>query len=134
MVGIVTRLDSSSKLDEFEGKVVSVDLEMGLQDRKQYHVQIEPTSFKLESATGHAHEWISLSPRATEEGIPQGSVMDKYLMQVEICISAAKQAKTVGDAMKMLVGKTFKFKKLKLGRDFNGQPAREYICPVMLIR
>jgi hypothetical protein len=126
---LVTRTEAT-RIDEFEGKVVSVKLEMGIEDRRQYHIEIEPTSFKSTSATGKIHEWIALSPKSTEEAVPQGSVMDRYLTQVEICVSGAKNCKTVGEELKMLEGKKFKFKKLKLGKDFNGQPAKEYIVPV----
>jgi len=120
-------------LSEFVGKVKSAELETGLEDRKQYHIVIEPEGIKVSGPTGALHEWIGLSDKATEEKVPQGSVMDRYLTQIEICISEAKKAPTVGAAFNLLVGKKFRFKKLKLGRDFDGHKAKEYIVPVSLI-
>jgi hypothetical protein len=125
---MVERVEGGKALQEFEAKVISVELEHGVEDRRQYHIKMD--------RGGDAkilNEWISLSPRATEETIQQGSVIDRFLTQLEICIKAAKSAKTVGDAMKMMEGKKFRFQRIKLGKDFNGQPAREYYVPVALL-
>lgn len=118
-------------LSDFEGKVVSVEFESGGDEtRRQYHIKIDPTSIKVGGLTNLIHEWCPLSPKATEEQVPQGSVMDRYLTHVEIVVPEAKKVAKIGDALKLLIGKTFQFKKLKLGKDFNGQPAKEYIVPV----
>lgn len=130
---MVERSEMSNKLDEFDGIVTSVELETGVSDRMQYHITIKPTSFEVKSPSGAMHEWIPRSPKATEESVPQGSVMDRYLTQVEICISAAKKAVTIEAALKLCVGKKFRFKRLKLGKDFEGHPARDYIVPVALL-
>lgn len=128
---MVQRTESNKKLDDFEGKVVSVELEEGIDQRKQYHITIDPIGFKVGGATGKLHEWIGLSPRATQEQVPQGSVMDRYLQQIEICLGKpARDAATVDVALKMLAGKKFKFSRIKLGKDFDGKSAREYIVPV----
>ena len=130
---MVDRVESK-RLDEFEGKVESVEMEQGIEERRQYHVVIEPVGFEINSATKRLHEWVPLSPRATEDSVPQGSVMDRYLTQVEICISAAKRAKTVKEALQLMVGHTLKFKRIKLGKDFEGHAAKEYIVPVALLK
>jgi len=120
-------------LEEFEGTVESIEFETGIEDRKQYHIYIDPIDIEIKGATGKLHEWVPMSPKATEESVPQGSVMDRYLTQVEICISAAKKSKTIKEALGLMKGKKFKFKRLKLGKDFEGHPAREYIVPVALV-
>ena len=130
---MVERIEAGQKMDEVEAVVESVTLEQGVEDRRQYHVVMDPKNVTIKGATGRLHEWIGLSPRASEESIPQGSVMDRYLTQVEICIKGAKSCKTVADELKMMEGKKFRFKKIKLGKDFNGQPAREYFVPVALL-
>ena len=121
----------SAKLDEFEGIVESVTKEEGMNDNKQYHIVINPTNVTVAGKTGRIHEWVPMSKRATEEAVPQGCVMDRYLQQVEVCIREAKTCKTVGEELGMLNGKKFRFKKIKLGKDFDGHPAREYAVPVM---
>jgi hypothetical protein len=128
-------MESIGKLDEFEAIVESVELEHGIEDRKQYHIVMEPTSFKLSetSKTGKLHEWLPVSPKSSEEAVPQGSVMDRYLTQIEICIKGAKSCKTIKEELSMMVGKKFKFRRIKLGKDFNGQPAREYSVPVAVL-
>ena len=120
-------------LEEFEGTVDNIEMEQGIEDRKQYHIYIDPIDIEIKGATGKLHEWVPMSPKATEESVPQGSVMDRYLTQVEICISAAKKSKTIKEALGLMKGKKFKFKRLKLGKDFEGHPAREYIVPVALV-
>jgi len=127
---VVQRVEATGKMDEFEAIVESVELETGIQDRKQYHIVMNPTSVEVKGATGRMHEWLPVSPRATEEAVPQGSVMDRYLTQVEICVKGAKTCKTIKEELGLMVGKKFRFKKIKLGKDFNGQPAREYSVPV----
>jgi hypothetical protein len=125
---MVERIEGGKALSEIECVVVSVELEHGVEDRRQYHIKMDRgNDAKI------IHEWIGLSPKATEETIQQGSVMDRFLTQLEICVKAAKSAKTVGEAMKLMVGKKFRMTKVKLGKDFNGQPAREYYVPVALL-
>lgn len=131
---MVLRQESTGKLEEFEGIVEKVELEMGIEDRKQYHITIDPTSVKVAGATGKLHEWIPVSQKSTEEKVPLGSVIERYLQQVEICISEAKKAPTIKEALNLMVGKKFKFKKIKLGKDFEGHPARDYSVPVMLLQ
>ena len=120
-------------LEEFEGVVEDIQFETGIEDRRQYHLIIDATSIEVGGATGKIHEWIPMSPKCTEEIVPQQSVMDRFLQQLEIVISAAKKANTVKDAFGLMKGKKFKFKRLKLGKDFEGHSAKEYIVPVALL-
>lgn len=129
---MVERVESSG-LTEFVGTVEDVQLEEGIEGRKQYHLTIEPHDIEVKGATGRFHEWVAMSPKCTEDKVPQGSVMDRYLTQIEICISEAKKATTIEEAFGMLKGKKFKFSRVKLGKDFDGHAAKEYIVPVALI-
>jgi hypothetical protein len=131
---LVQRVEMSGGLDDFEGVVDSVELEAGIDDRRQYHVRINPTSFKVKGPTQQVHEWIPMSPRSTEEAVPQGSVVDRYLMQLEIALPEVKAVAKVGDALKRMEGKKFHFKRLKLGKDFDGKKAKDYIVPVGLVK
>jgi hypothetical protein len=85
---------------------------------------------EIKGKTGMLHEWIRSPPTSTNESVPQGSVVDRYLQQVEIVVPAARKAKTVIEALLMMKGKKFKFKRLKLGKAFEGHEAREYFVPV----
>ena len=119
--------------ESFIGVVESANLETGLEDRKQYHVVMKPEDLEVSGPTKAMHEWIGLSEKATEDKVPQGSVMDRYLTQIEMLIDGADKAKTIGEAFAMMVGKKFRFKKIKLGRDFDGHKAKEYIVPVSIV-
>jgi len=129
---LVERIESGG-LEEFNGTVVSVEAETGVDERVQYHIKIDPEGIEVKGPTGALHEWIALSKTASETGVPQGSVVERYLTQIEICISAAKKANTVKEAFELMVGKKFRFKKIKLGKDFDGHKAKEYMVPVALV-
>jgi hypothetical protein len=131
---MVLRVENKGLVD-FEGVVEDVEFETGAEGRRQYHIYIAPTSFEMKSSskTKLMHEWIPLSPKSTEAEIPQGSVMDRYLQQVEIVLRDAKKAETVADALKLMIGKKFRFDRIKLGKDFEGHAAKEYIVPVALL-
>ena len=94
---------------------------------------MKPEDLEVKGPSGAMHEWIGLSKKATEDKVPQGSVMDRYLTQIEMLIDGADKAKTIGEAFAMMVGKKFRFKKIKLGRDFDGHKAKEYIVPVFIV-
>ena len=131
---MVERIESSGGLEEFDAIVEKIELEEGIEGRKQYHLILNPTSFVVKGSSKKMHEWLPLSRTASENAIPQGSVLDKFLMQVEIMFSEAKKKSTVFEELSILVGKKFKFKKLKLGRDFNDKKAREYLVPVAYLQ
>jgi hypothetical protein len=58
--------------------------------------------------------------------------MDRYLQHVEIAVGkTARDATTVQAALKLLVGSKFRFSRIKLGKEFEGRPAREYIVPIV---
>jgi len=116
---------------EFVGVVRDVVFETGIQ--RQYHITISPVDIKVSGPTGVMHEWVGLSPKADEEKIPVGSVLDRYMQMLENCIPAAEKAKTVAEAFGMMKGKKFRFKRMKLGRDYEGNKAKEYLTPVALV-
>jgi hypothetical protein len=124
-------------LESFEGKVVEITLEKNsFQDVEsdQYHIQMEPTTVAIKGKTGFLHEWLRLSPKTTQTAVPEGSVVERYLAQVELCIPEARKEKTLDGALKLMKGKTFEFRKVKLGRSYEGRPAREVWTPVKLLK
>ena len=130
-----TENTGGTKFDEFEAAVVSVELQEGIEGRKQYHFVLDPIGFKVGGATGKLHEWIPMSAKATQEAVPQGSVMDRYLQQVEICLGKpARDATTILAALNLMVGKKFRFMKMKLGKDYEGKKAKDYVTPVALLQ
>jgi hypothetical protein len=135
-VKMVERTTQTS-MEEFEGKVIEVTLEKNTfndAESDQYHIQMEPTTLQIKGKTGHLHEWLRLSAKTTQTQIPEGSVVERYLSQVELCISDARKAKTLNEALNMMKGKTFLFKKVKLGRSYEGKPAREVWTPIKLVK
>lgn len=129
----VVERQTANLLEEFSGEVVDVQLEMNQfadTDSSQFHITMKPTDKEIKGKTGMLHEWIRMSPKSKEEIIPEGSILDKYLTQVEMLVPEAKKAKTLTEAFATIKGKKFTFKKVKLGRSFEGHAAREYWVPV----
>jgi hypothetical protein len=124
-------------LESFEGKVVDIVLEKNtFQDTEsdQYHISMEPTTLAVKGKTGFLHEWLRLSPKTTQTAVPEGSVVERYLAQVELCIPEARKEKTLDAALKLMKGRLFEFRKVKLGRSYEGRPAREVWTPVRLVK
>ena len=125
-------------IEEFEGKVnevVAEDNEMEGKTSEQYHLSITPIDADLlkNSKTGMMHEWIKIPPTATAGSVPEGSVLDRFIQELEILDSELKQAVTHREALIWLKGKTFLFKKKKLGKAYGGYEAKEYWIPVKLM-
>jgi hypothetical protein len=126
MVGVK---ESSGRLEELDATVEKVEFKKGAFGG-QYELTLKAHNVEVKGKTGHFFEWIPLSKTATQEEVPKDSVAEKYLMQLEILLPAAKKAKTLDEVFKLLVGKRFIFKRVKLGRAFEGNPAKEYFFPV----
>lgn len=131
---MVTRLESGV-VNEFVGIVSKIEFETdAFKGTRQYHLHIEPVDVKVTGKTGEFHEWIPMSPKADEDKVPTGSVLDRYLQMIENLVPGAEKAKTVAEAFNMMKGKKFRFKRMKLGRDFEGYKAKEYATPVALLQ
>jgi hypothetical protein len=125
------------RLEEFTGKVTEVVLEKSTfedTEQDQYHIVMAPEDIQIKGKTGALHEWVKLSAKATQKSVPEGSIVERYLSQLEVVLPDAKKAKTLSEAFGMMKGKTFKFKRLKLGRPFQGKPAKEMWTPVELVK
>lgn len=129
---MVKRSETSGGLEEFEAVVKSAEFETN-DDKRQYHIKFDPDGIEVKGPTGLLHEWVPMSATCTEDTVPPQSVMDRYLQQMEICISDVKKSETVADAFALIVGKKFKFKKMQLGRDYDKYKAKDYFVPVALV-
>lgn len=131
---MVERVESRG-LEEVNATVVDVTLESNQlsQGATQYHISLDPENVEIKGKTGLLHEWLRMPKTAKEDSIPQGSVVDRYLQQVEIVVPAARKAKTVKEALELMKGHKFKFKRLKLGKAFEGHEAREYWAPIQAL-
>jgi hypothetical protein len=112
----------SEGLAEFEGQVLSVEKEDSRIESagSQYHIKIKPLNIEVKGKTGEGvmHEWIRLPPTAEEDSVPEGSVIDRYLQQMELVESSVKKATTLKQAFECLVGNKYVFKRMKLGKSF----------------
>jgi len=128
--------NTAGNFTEFKGQVVEVAKEqsgLGSGDKFQYHIKILPTEKEIKGNTGFMHEWIPISMTATDSSIPEGSVLDKFISELEILIPKVKLIENVDDAMKEMEGKTFLFVQKKLGRSFSGYDAKQYWIPRTLL-
>jgi hypothetical protein len=134
VIKIVER-NQNSGLDEFKGVVADVVLErntFGETDSDQYHMTMKPEGIAMKGKTGFIHEWIRLSSKATQKSVPEGSIVERYLSQLEVVVPEVKKAKTLDEAFAMIKGKRLLFRRVKLGRAFQGHQPREMWVPVAL--
>lgn len=120
-------------LVEFVGVVADVVLEKntftGDDESTQYHITMKPEGIAMKGKTGFIHEWVRLSAKATQKSVPEGSIIERYLSQLEVVMPDAKKAKTLDEAFAMMKGKSFLFRRVKLGRAFQGNQPRDMWTP-----
>lgn len=132
---MVERKEGGQGLTEFKGEVLDVIREannINDTDSEQYHLTMKPEDVEIKGKTGLLHEWVKMSDKSSQEVVQEGSVIEKYLSIIEGLLPEAKSAKTVDEAMALLKGKSFLFRKQKLGRSYEGKSAREVWTPVQL--
>lgn len=125
-------------IEEFEGKVEDVTLEpSNLEgvEQEQFHITITPKDKTIlkESKTGMFHEWIRKSAKATDSTVPEGSVADRFIQEIETLFSEAKKLELITEVFALLKGKSFLFKRKILGKSFEGKEARQYWTPVKVL-
>ena len=124
----------STGFDEFVGKIVEIKVEPSSNPQiegEQYHIQMKPDDKTLTegSKTGNFHEWIRIPPKATDTSVPEGSVLDKFLLEIEFLHKEVKKLESHVEVMNFIVGKKYLFKKKVLGKSFQGHEAKPYWIP-----
>jgi len=128
---MVQRIQATG-LDEFPGTIRLIEVVEG-NFGPQYHLELVPTDKDLiKGKTGAFHEYIRITPKATDAEVPEGSILDLYLREVESTFKEAKKAETVLDALNCMKGKKIVFRKKILGKAFGGHNASEHWVPVKL--
>lgn len=124
----------SGGFDRFEGIIEDIKLEpsqLNPEDQTmQYHLYIKPTNVEVKGKTGLMHEWIRLSQTTTDDTIPEGSILDRYITEIETVIPETKKIETHTEVFLQLKGKKFLFTKKKLGKAYEGKEAKEYWVPI----
>jgi hypothetical protein len=126
-------------LDEFEGVVRGVALEPSSNpniEGMQYHITIEPKDKTIlkASKTGFFHEWIRMTANATDDSVPEGSVLDRFLQELVTADKDTKKCSGVSEALNMMIGNTYLFKKKTLGKAYGGFEAHSYWTPVQKLK
>lgn len=128
---MVERTESKG-LTTFEGVVEKIELQPATQEDRndQYKLSIKTDVSKK---SGYMYEWVGLPPTASDTAVPEGSNVDKYLQELEAVMPEAKKAATVGEALKLMIGKKFRFVRKRLGKSFKGKEAKEFWVPQALL-
>ena len=125
-----------AEITEFIGVVEKCEIETNeLKDKvqHQYHIFIKPENIEIKGKSGFMHEWIRIPGTSDESHIPEGSVLDKFVTELEIIDKTVKNIKTVPEVFKSIIGKKYKFVHKKLGKSFNGNEAKLYWVPITQI-
>lgn len=93
----------------------------------QYHLILDAKDQEIKGKTGKLHEWIAETGTCTEDSVPVGSVIERYVDAIE---NIEGEKEKVADAFKALKGNSYLFKKKVLGKSFEGHKAREYLTPI----
>ncbi len=123
---------TKGQFEEFEGVVEDVKLEptnLKGEEGEQYHIIIKPTNVEIKGKTGMMHEWIRVTAKATDESVPEGSVLHRFLTELWTVDKETKSMGTHTEMFNALRGKKFKWVKKTLGKSFDGHDAKEYWCP-----
>lgn len=123
----------SKGLDEFVGFARVIEAIQG-SFGPQVKMEIEPEDKTLIKAgkTGRFHEFLRLPPTASESRIPEGSVMDIYLREVESLIRDARNKETILEALRVLLDRKILWRRKVLGKRYKGYEASEHWIPVRL--
>jgi len=122
---------TNTELTTFVGTVTVVQKLNGNYG-EEYDLNIKPEGIVIKGATGCFHEFLRISKNATEGSIPEGSIIDSYLKELEAIMPEVRKAPTVESALKLMVGKKFTFRKKQLGKAYKGHEASQHWVPVML--
>lgn len=123
-------------LDEFEGTVESVEKVESKIDNSdgskayQYEVVMNTDA----SSTGKMYNWLRIPKTATEVSVPDGSVIDRFIQELEVLDRSLKKEENVKDVLDWMVGKKFRFVRKKLGKAFDGKEAADYWVPAQIIK
>lgn len=123
-------------LDEFVGKVTELKFIKEGNYGSEYELLIKPEDDNLisdKAKTGVFHEFLRVPKTATEQTVPDGSVLDAYIREIESVLKdEAKKVNTVKDCLELLVGKKIKYRRKKLGRSYQGHEAADHWVPVTI--
>jgi hypothetical protein len=117
--------------EEFVGTVETVEIvESGIKEGgKQIKLSIKTDPEDL-TKSGYMYNWVGIPRTATENSVPQGSVIDAYIRALERLNAEMKKAKSVNAVFEWMQGKKFLFSKEKLGKAYGGHEAADYWVPV----
>lgn len=138
---MVKRKEGGELPQKFDGYVEKVVVEKGEGtfdngDKKpdQYHVIIMPTTpevveFVKDSPTQRMHAYVKISDKSTQEMIAEGSILDAYVTEIETVLPQTKDLDTHITVFQYLVGKEFSWVRKKIGKAYEGKPAKELYVP-----
>jgi len=107
----------SQGLQSFEGVVEKVELQPATSENRndQYKITIATAVSKK---SGKMYEWVGLSATANDKQVPEGSSLHRYLQELWTVVPETKKLDTVGEQLKAMTGKKFRFVRKVLGKSF----------------
>jgi hypothetical protein len=125
------------QVDAFDGICEVAEIITGEFDGKetrQIHMAIKPLDKETiellkDSKTHQMHNYISLSKKVKIDDVPEGSNLDKYIIEVETVFPEAKELDTFMKVFDMLKGKKIRYVYKKLGKAYKGYEGKSYYVP-----
>lgn len=123
---------TTSEMTSFKGFVIAVNKRDG-RFGPEYDINMKPEGIEIKGPTGCFHEFLRIPDKATETSVPDGSVLDVFLKELESIMPEVKNMATVDEALGVMNGKRFEFRKKQLGKAFEGHQAASHWVPVNLL-
>lgn len=128
---MVQRSAAGEGLTEFKGTVTEIIKKEGkFGDEIELLITPEDPSIIKKGKTGVFHEFLRFSEKASEDSVPEGSVLDAYLKEVESVFPEAKKLVTVSEAISLMKDVKLLFRRKPLGKKFGEYDASEHWVPV----
>ena len=120
-------------LEEFDGMVSKIEIvpDQINEGQEQYHLEMTPDDKEMlkESKTGKFHVWIRKTKTTKEDSIAEGSILDRYITEIEAVFKEAKQKQTIFEALSVMKNVRCHFIRKTLGKKYKGFDSKPIFVP-----
>lgn len=125
------------RIESFDGIVKELEILTGEfegEQTKQLHMSISPVDEAAKEAlkdtkTKMLHNFIRISPKTEDDAVPEGSNLEKYLIEIESVLPETKKQKTWLEAFETLKKYQIKYVYKKIGKAYQGHEGTSYYVP-----
>jgi|TARA_R100001530_G_scaffold136375_1_gene116836 hypothetical protein len=129
----MVEVTKSELVSEFDGvcKTIEVVEDQLNEGQQQIHLEIEPCDPDLlkNSKTGRFHVYLRMTKSCTENSVAEGSVIHRYLQEVNAALPESKDKDLLLDSIRTLKDKKMHYVSKVLGKSYGGHESRAVFIP-----